>query len=140
MVQLVVRVVDSPLSGDPRKDAGASRRGDVIVVVAGDWEWGPREMTGAQWRILRFPSVSWPIANILVQPEIESDPRVIDPILRFRGAALDLESDLFATPELAAYMADGTRAASLSPLMPGVSDTDLFNAMIMKPPSIQTAG
>ncbi len=58
MCELLVRIVDKPLSGDPAVDCHRTRRGDVIDVRVDGAGWTPREMTNPDWVILSVPGMS----------------------------------------------------------------------------------
>ncbi len=58
MCELLVRVVDKPLSGKPEVDCHRTRRGDVIVAQADGAGWGTGELTSPDWVILSVPGMS----------------------------------------------------------------------------------
>lgn len=76
MCELLLRVTNSALRGDPLFDSKASRRGDVIVVVPDGWAWGAKELTNPFWRIVKLPNVSLSVGEMLVaeEPQVGPEP------------------------------------------------------------------
>jgi len=59
MCELLIRVVDKfPPTGDPRRDAGRSVRGDVIAAVPDGHPWSTRERENPGWVIVRVPGMT----------------------------------------------------------------------------------
>lgn len=75
MAELLLRVVDKPLSGDLKTDVMRTMRGDVITVQKDGWKWSPRELNNPAWRIIAFPGAPVSEFNGMLQREL-GDPKV----------------------------------------------------------------
>ena len=53
MSEMLVRVIDKPLSGNPALDSKRSMRGDVIVAKPDGWPWSEEEKSNPAWRIFK---------------------------------------------------------------------------------------
>ncbi len=58
MCELVLQLVDKPLTGDLALDSQRLRRGDVIAALSDGHLWTPRELTNPDWLILKVPGMS----------------------------------------------------------------------------------
>ncbi len=58
MCELLVRLVDKPISGDAALDCQRTARGDVIVVMPDGHDWTPRERQAPHWVIVKVPDMS----------------------------------------------------------------------------------
>lgn len=117
MAELVIRVKDSPLKGDPVFDSKASRRGDVIQVFEDGFieatcsHEGSAVRTHDFWRVLLLPNVPYKVALVLEAMEPAIQPVRANRTTHFRLHTFHLEHPILS-PGLRAYLADDTRAAA----------------------------
>ena len=90
MAELLLRVVDKPLSGDLSLDVQRTMRGDVITVQEDGWSWSDKELNNLDWRIIAIPLVPASEFNGMMEPEI-GDPK-INPYLQRRAMKYALDS------------------------------------------------
>lgn len=89
-MELLIRIVDKPLSGNAETDVKRTRAGDVIVAMPDGHVWGKEEVRNLEWRIVRIPGMRLAEADALIRPEIPEafgDTR----LLRRRQFSVDLE-------------------------------------------------
>lgn len=112
MCELLLRVVDVVHAGDPVNDlyrnARASHRGDVIVVLPDGANWGRDGYGASCWRVLKIPAMTVNEASVLLAPERDTDP--LNPSKTVQRKAFKLDVDNVALPaDLRAYLADDNR-------------------------------
>lgn len=88
-MELLVRIVDKPKSGDAVVDAQRTTAGDVIAAKPDGHFWGREEVANPEWRIIRVPGMGEAEADALLSGEL---PRAFAPnrMLRKRGVKLDV--------------------------------------------------
>lgn len=91
MCELLVRVVDK-VNDDPYLDAQCTKRGDVIVIVEDDHEWGRAEIANPDWVIVRVPGVAADLAAGFVAAEVNDDPANPSRMLQARAFRFDLQA------------------------------------------------
>jgi hypothetical protein len=57
MCELLIRLIDKPLSGDSTVDCGRTRRGDVVSACPDGWEWSAAERSNPAWIIVKIPAM-----------------------------------------------------------------------------------
>jgi hypothetical protein len=89
-MELLVRIVDKPQSGDVYLDAGRTVAGDVIAFAPDGHIWGREEVRNPDWRIIRVPGMQRVEAEATIGTEL---PEAFAPnrLLRKRQFALDIE-------------------------------------------------
>ena len=88
-MQLLVRIKDK-VGSDPYHDARLTKRGDVIVAVPDDHQWGLAELSNPEWRIISCPGMTNEEAQALLQEE-PGDERT-NKMLQRRAFKLDLDN------------------------------------------------
>jgi hypothetical protein len=109
MCELLIRVRDK-VNDDPYLDARCFKRGDVVVVVDDDWQWGREELRNPDWRIVRLPNVSTAQAAAFLGEEMDEDPQQPSRALRRRGWSFDLAAASLPAA-FRAWLADDSRAS-----------------------------
>lgn len=129
MAELIFFIKDRPLSGDPIRDAGIYRCGDVVIARDDGWSWGRIELIDPQWRIIRLPNVPLALASTLEAPEPVTDPRAPNRTLHQRWHKLLFDS-LFVSDEHKQFLEDDTRQTPVLTLEH--VDADLFRQCFEK--------
>lgn len=75
MCELLVRVRDKPLTGNPVVDSQRTRRGDVIAATPNGWGWSHAERANPEWIILQVPGMPLEEGLALATPEPRADQR-----------------------------------------------------------------
>ena len=133
MAELIFFIKDRPLSGDPIRDAGIYRCGDVVIAKDDESPWGKMELTMPHWRIIRLPNVPLALASILEAPEPVTDPRAPNRTLHQRWHRLLFEV-LFVGDEHKQFLEDDTRQIPILTLEH--VDVDLFRRCFEKKTSV----
>lgn len=101
-MELLIRIVDKPRSGDAALDSKRTTAGDVIAAMPDGHIWGREEVRNPDWRIVRVPGMGRTEAEALIATEL---PESFSPnrLLRKRQIRVDIEQlDIFAGGELLA--------------------------------------
>ena len=88
MCEFLVRVVDRPRTGDPRKDCLRLGRGDVVVVQEDGRYWGPKDRSNPHWLIVKCPGMTLAEGRALAAPEPRVGPKQKGPAPRYRHKRL----------------------------------------------------
>lgn len=101
-MELLVRIVDKPKSGNAALDSKRTTAGDVIAVKPDGHIWGKREVASPEWRILRVPGMGESEAESLVAAELAT-AFAPNRLLRKRQMTIDIEQlDLLTGGEILA--------------------------------------
>lgn len=101
-MELLIRIIDKPRSGDVALDSGRTTAGDVIAVKPDGHIWGTMEVANPEWRIVRIPGLPQAEADALEAPELP-ESFVPNRLLRKRQFTIDIEQlDILAGGELLA--------------------------------------
>lgn len=131
MAELLVRVKDSPMTGDAAFDSKASRRGDVIVVMPDGWAWGSRERDHDFWRIVKMEGIPVEVAEVLLGQELDTDPQNPKQTLQFRLNRLDLDHAVLIP--VAPDIADDTRTMAVIEVK-GMDSVAFLGLVVRKDP------
>lgn len=128
-MELLVRVVSKPKSGNTTLDAGRTEAGDVIVFAPDGHIWGRKEVSNPEWRIVRVPGLDRVRAEALTASEV---PTAMggNRLLRKRQMRLDVEALDAATN--GALLAD--RTATPRGVDCVILQSDFIEAMELKSP------
>ena len=88
-MEMLIRIVDKPKSGDAALDSKRTTAGDVIAVKPDGHVWGKEEVRNPEWRIIRVPGMRQAEADALVSPELP-ESFTSNRMLRKRQAVLDV--------------------------------------------------
>lgn len=101
-MELLIRIVDKPRSGDAALDSKRTTAGDVIVAMPDGHIWGREEVRNPDWRIIRVTGMGRTEAEALTAPEL-SESFSPNRLLRKRQIKIDVEQlDILAGGELLA--------------------------------------
>ena len=89
MYDLLVRVADKPLSGNPLLDCKRTMRGDVIVVKPDGWAWSPTERNNPDWRIIKTDMT---LAEAEGMTASDGGNPLANPYRRVRALKFDIDS------------------------------------------------
>src|SRR6185437_11325127 len=89
MAEIAIMVQDV-VHDDPISDAAMWKRGDVISVLEDGADWGKLGVTNPRFRMIRLTGVAVSAAQMLLAPEVPTDPANISPMLRRRMFRFDL--------------------------------------------------
>ena len=97
--QLLVRTKDKINDKDPVKNAGLTKRGDVIAIKPAEtaW-WTPTELSNPEWTVIKA-ELTKDAAESLLAPELPPDLNKTYAMLRKRALKIDLDSLAIATGE-----------------------------------------
>jgi hypothetical protein len=131
-MELLVRIVDKPKSGDVYLDAARTVAGDVIAFAPDGHIWGTEEVRNPDWRIIRVPGMSLTEAKAMTGAEL---PQAFTPnqLLRKRQFVLDIEqldimeggkvlADRTATPKGVDATVSHSNVAAVRSLKPKLID------------------
>lgn len=105
-MDMLFRAHDKVNPNDVTLDVKCLKRGDIVVVVNDNHNWGKQELINPDWRILKAPNLSEADTADFTEPEADFDT---DPMCQRRKFMIDLDNPNI-TPEFAAYLNDDTRA------------------------------
>ena len=108
MAEMLVRVVDK-INGDFYLNCQCTKRADVIVVQADNWNWGRMELTDPHYRIVRILGYPLTAAQTYTVPEMPTDPNNPSKTLQKRQYYLDLAHTIWPA-NFAAWLADDSRS------------------------------
>lgn len=134
MCEILVRVKDSPLTGDPVFDSKVTRAGDVIHVAPDGWPWGDRELSHDFWRIVKLPNVTESAARVLLGAEMATDPKAPNRTLQTRLNGFVLNHPLYPAAFRAFMADDGRKAGAMT--LDAVGKTINFAAVFRKKAAI----
>lgn len=101
-MELLIRIIDKPKSGNATVDSQRTTAGDVIAFAPDGHIWGKEEVRNPEWRIVRVPGLLLADAEAMTAPEL---PESFSPnrLLRKRQFKLDIEQlDIMSGGELLA--------------------------------------
>jgi len=87
-MELLVRIVDKPKSGNAVLDAGRMEAGDVIHAAPDGHVWGKSEINHPEWKIIKVSGMTQTEADALLGRELATSPD--HKLLRKRHIKLDL--------------------------------------------------
>ena len=103
-MELLIRVVDKVNPDDANLNKQLTKRGDVIAIMPDGHNWGTKELSNPDWRIVRMPSLTRLEAESLLEGE---DPeKVAFPAKRKNKLNVD---DALLTKEVKDHISDDTR-------------------------------
>lgn len=125
-MELLIRVVDKPLTGKQAIDCQRTRAGDVIVFQPDGWGWGIEEMANPDWRILRVADLKSVDAEALAASEL---PLALDDkLIQKRQFTIDLAS---------LDLAEGGRVLAKRTAKNGIADTTVSLANLVAARSLK---
>lgn len=115
MCEMLLNVVDIINSDSVYLDAKLPKAGNVIDVEADGWNWGNMELTLPQFRIFKAPGLDQTFFEPLLSTQVGTIQGQLfadtTNTLQYRGFTMNL-NDPNIPSDIAAYLADSTRAAS----------------------------
>lgn len=130
MAEILVRVRDK-VNADFYLNCKCTKRGDVIEAKPDGWDWGVRERTSPNYRIIALPNVSLPDAQAMLAPEVDTDLNNPSRTLQRRAFRFDLDTPTLPTT-LDRFLADDTRAQAKYSW--NLDTQGFLNRKIAKPP------
>lgn len=106
-MDILFRTKDKVNQNDETLDVKCLKRGDVVVVVPDDHNWGEQELANPDWRIVKAPNLSEADTADFTDPEDDFDA---DPMSQRRKWMIDLDN-INLTQEFIDYLNDDTRAS-----------------------------
>lgn len=101
-MELLIRIIDKPKSGNIAVDSSRTTTGDVIAFASDGHIWGREEVRNPDWRIVSVPGMLRVEAEAMIGTEL---PESFSPnrLLRKRQFTLDIEQlDILSGGELLA--------------------------------------
>jgi hypothetical protein len=136
MAEFLVRVTDK-VNSDFYRNTKCTKRGDVIVVQADGWEWGLKERTLPEYRIVKVVGMPLSEAQQWVEPEGDFTQPGASKTLQRRRHKLNLDALLAIAPApVVAYVNDDTRAAASLTLTDYVTLNTVRGAKAQKSPIV----
>lgn len=121
-MQVLLRVTDKINTNDPKLDAKCLKRGDVVVIVDDDHNWGTQDLTNPDWRIIKAPNMTQETADLIMQEQADFAEANTD-LLKRRKFSLDFSSPTFS-PSLIAFLTDNNRPTPIYETT--IADADIF--------------
>jgi hypothetical protein len=87
-MELLIRIRDKNHPTDANLNRQLTKRGDVIAIQPDGWNWGVRELTNPDWRIISVPNLTRRQEEQL----LEGDSYSLDDFPRKRKRQFDLDS------------------------------------------------
>ena len=104
-VDILFRNRDKVNPNDETLDVKCLKRGDIVVVVPDNHNWGKQELINPDWRIIKAPNLSEADTADFTDPEDDFDT---DPMCQRRKWMIDLDN-VNLTQEFIDYLNDDTR-------------------------------
>lgn len=130
-MELVLFIVDQPVSRDAAQDAKRYKAGDVIEARPDGFQWGREDCRNPNWRIIRVPGMQPAEAETLLAREL---PTAFAPNRMLQRRRLKLDIEQLDIMEGGAIL--GERKATPKGVDAIVSRANLLACLSIKPPRI----